>query len=421
MRRHGRGHHARDRAAHEPRGGRGRRDRTHRASRRARRGDGRPGRRAGAMSPDGGPRPTGAKPAARRRRQGGARPIPSSPGPGGSSTPGPVWSSSCSRACSRSTACPRWKRVLDPTSELVLTILSQNSADINAEKAFDALRRAYPSDHAAAGSRRHRHRPGWGGGGWEQLPRARLDARRGRAHRRAGRRHPRRWPGQPEGTPHPGLAGAHPRGARRPLARVPRARWSRCAARDWLTSIDGIGVKTASVVLMMSFGMPLMPVDRHVDRVSKRIGLMPPKVSAEEAHDRYLALLEPEQCYPLHVGLITHGRRTVPRAGARLRHLPHRPALPLRRPPRSVARPGVGEAGGRRPCQHPPCPSPRQMSAGGAVSQTTSCRWRPPCAWPFARVHASACGMHRRCVMMRSEAGKRWCSPPGRAPWPHLA
>jgi len=80
-------------------------------------------------------------------------------------------------------------------------------------------------------------------------------------------------------------------------------------ARDWLTSIDGIGVKTASVVLMMSFGMPLMPVDRHVDRVSKRIGLIPPKVSAEEAHDRYLALLEPEQCYPMHVGLITHGRQ----------------------------------------------------------------------------------------------------------------
>ena len=81
------------------------------------------------------------------------------------------------------------------------------------------------------------------------------------------------------------------------------------AARDWLTGIDGVGVKTASVVLMMSFGMPLMPVDRHIDRVSKRIGLMPPRVSAEDAHDRYLALLEPGQCYPLHVGLITHGRR----------------------------------------------------------------------------------------------------------------
>ncbi len=46
-------------------------------------------------------------------------------------------------------------------------------------------------------------------------------------------------------------------------------------ARDWLTRIDGIGRKTASVLLMFSFGMPLMPVDRHVERVSKRVGLIP--------------------------------------------------------------------------------------------------------------------------------------------------
>ena len=46
-------------------------------------------------------------------------------------------------------------------------------------------------------------------------------------------------------------------------------------ARDWLTAIDGIGRKTAVVVLLFSFGTPLMPVDRHVERVAKRIGLMP--------------------------------------------------------------------------------------------------------------------------------------------------
>jgi endonuclease-3 len=80
-------------------------------------------------------------------------------------------------------------------------------------------------------------------------------------------------------------------------------------ARAWLTAIDGVGVKTASVVLLFSFGMPLMPVDRHVERVSKRIGLLPAKVDANAAHARFLALLEPEQCYPMHVGLITHGRR----------------------------------------------------------------------------------------------------------------
>ena len=48
-------------------------------------------------------------------------------------------------------------------------------------------------------------------------------------------------------------------------------------ARTWLTGIKGIGVKTASVVLLFSFGMPLMPVDRHVERVATRVGLLPPK------------------------------------------------------------------------------------------------------------------------------------------------
>jgi endonuclease-3 len=205
---------------------------------------------------------------------------------------------------------PEWERVLDPTSELVLTILTQNSADINAEKAFDALRRAYPGEGAGSDERGTsiENRPGWGGTGWERLPApdwmaveiAPLDE-------------------LVDVIRPAGLANQKAPRIKAALTRLRVANGSHSleflgemeplAARDWLTSIDGIGVKTASVVLMMSFGMPLMPVDRHVARVSKRIGLMPPKVSPEEAHDRYLALLEPEQCYPMHVGLIQHGRK----------------------------------------------------------------------------------------------------------------
>lgn len=206
---------------------------------------------------------------------------------------------------------PVWKRTLGTTSELVLTILTQNSADINAEKAFDALRRTYPGDSAAipAGAAPIEDRPGWGGKGWEQLP-------------------PPEWI-RVELAPleelvdvirPAGLANQKAPRIQASLARVREATGGHSleflgemeplGARDWLTSIDGVGVKTASVVLSMSFGMPLMAVDRHVDRVSKRIGLMPAKVSAEDAHDRYLALIEPEQCYPMHVGLITHGRQT---------------------------------------------------------------------------------------------------------------
>ena len=206
---------------------------------------------------------------------------------------------------------PTWQRVYDPTSELVLTILSQNSADINAEKAFEALRAAYPSDPDSVdgGGADKTNRPGWGGVGLEQaaapnwmaVEQAPIDE-------------------LVEAIRPGGLANQKAPRIQAALARVRAARGDHSLeflgdmapleARDWLTSIDGIGVKTASVVLMMSFGMPLMPVDRHVDRVSKRIGLMPAKVTPEEAHDRYLVLLEPEQCYPMHVGLITHGRQT---------------------------------------------------------------------------------------------------------------
>jgi endonuclease-3 len=205
---------------------------------------------------------------------------------------------------------PVWRRTLDPMSELILTILTQNSADINAEKAFDVLRRSYPGDASTmpAEAAPIEDRPGWGGSGWERLP-------------------PPDWM-QVETAPldelvdvirSAGLANQKAPRIQASLRRVREATGSHSLeflgemepleARAWLTAIDGVGVKTASVVLMMSFGMPLMPVDRHVDRVSERIGLMPSKVSAEEAHDRYLALLDPEQCYPMHVGLITHGRQ----------------------------------------------------------------------------------------------------------------
>jgi endonuclease-3 len=82
------------------------------------------------------------------------------------------------------------------------------------------------------------------------------------------------------------------------------------AARDWLTQVPGIGRKTASIVLLFCFGQPLMPVDTHVDRVSRRIGLVPPKAGPDEQHEVYWHLLAPEDVHAAHVLLIQHGRRT---------------------------------------------------------------------------------------------------------------
>jgi endonuclease-3 len=199
-----------------------------------------------------------------------------------------------------------WRRRLDPTSELILTILTQNSADINAEKAFVALRRAYPSGLA---DEIHEPGVGWGGAG---LP-----------------------PGAPpdwtavENAPIEELidvirpGGLAPTKAPRLQATLRKIREERgnhsleflgamepLAARDWLTTIPGIGKKTASVLLLFCFNQPLMPVDRHVERVAKRIGLVPAKALPDLATDQFNAMLSsaPERTYETHVLLIHHGR-----------------------------------------------------------------------------------------------------------------
>ena len=69
------------------------------------------------------------------------------------------------------------------------------------------------------------------------------------------------------------------------------------------------GPKTAACVLMFNLGRPVLPVDTHVHRVSQRLGLIGPKVSADGAHDPLPALLDDCQVYSFHVHLIEHGRR----------------------------------------------------------------------------------------------------------------
>jgi endonuclease-3 len=199
-----------------------------------------------------------------------------------------------------------WQRRLDPTSELILTILTQSTADVNAEQAFVALRAAYPSGGPSV---HHEPGVGWGGDGLPDGP-------------------PPDWVAV-EAAPVEELmavirpAGLHTQKAPRIQATLRKIREERgdhsleflgemdpLVARDWLTSIPGIGKKTASVLLLFCFDQPLMPVDRHVERVSKRIGLLPAKVLPDLAHDHFLAMLAgtPERSYETHVLLIHHGR-----------------------------------------------------------------------------------------------------------------
>jgi endonuclease-3 len=201
---------------------------------------------------------------------------------------------------------PVWERRLDPTSELILTILTQNSADTNAEGAFEALRRAYPGGGPVAA-----HKPGAGWGGFGLSEGAAPD-----------------WAAV-EFAPLPeltdvirpgGLANQKAPRLQSTLRTIREERgdysleflgeMTALEARDWLTRIDGIGKKTASVLLLFCFNRPLMPVDRHVERVAKRIGLLPAKALPDLATDQFNAMLAgaPERTYEAHVLLIHHGR-----------------------------------------------------------------------------------------------------------------
>lgn len=175
---------------------------------------------------------------------------------------------------------PAWEPRLDPLSLLVTTILSQNTSDINQHKAYRRLRERFPT--------------------WEEVWRAPVGEIE-EAIRLAGMARQRA----------PRIKAAlefimRERGELRLdfLKTLPVEE-----AKAWLTRIHGIGPKTAAIVLLFSFGMPAFPVDTHVHRVSRRLGLVPAKASPSLTQEVLEQLVPPHLYYPLHVNLITHGRR----------------------------------------------------------------------------------------------------------------
>ena len=81
-------------------------------------------------------------------------------------------------------------------------------------------------------------------------------------------------------------------------------------SKAWLIRLHGVGPKTAAIILCFSFGLPAMPVDTHIYRVSQRIGLIAKKISADAAHDVLETIIPPEEIFRFHMFLIKHGRET---------------------------------------------------------------------------------------------------------------
>jgi endonuclease III len=164
----------------------------------------------------------------------------------------------------------------DPVHELVKTILSQNTSDTNRDAAYERLRERFDT--------------------WEEVRDAPV-AEVTEAIRRGGL----------SATKAPRIQEALRRSGE-PID----LSWLRDAPREealgYLTSLPGVGRKTAACVLLFSFGLPEIPVDTHVYRVGGRLGLFRDRVSFEMAHDEIRRLIEPEDAYEVHINLIRHGR-----------------------------------------------------------------------------------------------------------------
>jgi endonuclease-3 len=171
-------------------------------------------------------------------------------------------------------------RSSDPLEELILTVLSQHTSDVNASRAFDELRRRFPD--------------------WSDVVQARTSAVADAI--RSG-----------------GLANVKAPRIRGILREIFDreggydlsflAELSDIDATAYLSSLNGVGPKTAAIVLAFSLGRNALAVDTHVHRVTRRLGLIPPNASAERAHRILEELVPPELRVPMHVGLIRLGRQ----------------------------------------------------------------------------------------------------------------
>jgi endonuclease-3 len=174
---------------------------------------------------------------------------------------------------------PQWRTPLPPLDELVSTILSQNTNDLNRDRAFASLLQHFPT--------------------WEQVR---------------------------DADPSSFVASIRPAGlANQKGPRIQKVLQEIFAergsldlnflkdlpvdeARSWLMKFKGVGPKTAAIVLLFSLGRPAFPVDTHIYRVTGRIGLRPEKMTVEATHLHLESLLPPGTYYSAHLNMIQLGR-----------------------------------------------------------------------------------------------------------------
>ena len=174
-----------------------------------------------------------------------------------------------------------WRQHLPPEDELVCTILSQSTSDTNRDKGFYALKERYPD--------------------WESVMTA-PEADIVDTIRPAGLAN-QKGPRIQAALQY--VYDAEGKISLEFLNDLPLEK-----AKQWLVNIKGVGPKTAAIILLFGFNRPAFPVDTHVHRITKRLSMIGPKVTADKAHVLLENVDRPETYYAMHLNLIRHGRET---------------------------------------------------------------------------------------------------------------
>jgi endonuclease-3 len=188
---------------------------------------------------------------------------------------------------------PEWRNPLPPLDELISTILSQNTNDLNRDRAYQNLRTQFIS--------------------WEDVRDADESA-------------------VVNSIRVAGLGNQKGPRIQRVLKQITEEQGDLDLgfleglqvdeAREWLLRFKGVGPKTAAIVLLFSLGKPDFPVDTHIYRVSGRLGIRPNKMTADQAHVHLRDLFEEEMYYPVHLNLIRLGREICHPRNPACQHCP---------------------------------------------------------------------------------------------------
>ena len=210
------------------------------------------------------------------------------------------------------------RRGLGPVDQLVQTILSQNTTSPNTHRAFENLKRRFPDYQALLDAPDQEVSPLIRCGGLANIKTRRIKETLEKIREIGDEREigEGRVSGEERETGEERVSGEE-MGMKGGIERARKAGFINLdflkgmdpeEARDLLVSLPGVGPKTAAVVLLFSFNMPFLPVDTHVNRLSRRLGLVPEGASIDEA-ERILEKITPRDKYcSFHVNLIRHGR-----------------------------------------------------------------------------------------------------------------